>query len=277
VRLMHESTWTVYQQVGYSHIVKSKDKSLSISKISKNEFTVYQTYQIVMTQEKIAIERGIEYSFLPYFHIDHRKEELFLSVNHQIISFSLLSGEIRRSYGLDSSNLEKHLCFFVGKTPLFVLDHDFNLYEVYGKEQMGEGENRSYKKKVNIDEAISCFYDEDLQNLMIVGKNTVTQVRNDRNNNFNFVNGVFLERFAAISKATFCPQTKTLTFLTADQLIYQMKNYEHEIEGCFRFSFPKDHKQHEEGLIVNFHYESYYDLFVLFSNKNEVYFVEKTG
>lgn len=93
---------------------------------------------------------------------------------------------------MDSSNLDKHFCFFVnGRTPLFVLDQEFNLYEVYGKEQMTEGENRSYKKKVNIDEAISCFYDDELQNLMIIGKNTVTQMRNDKNNNFNFVNGVF--------------------------------------------------------------------------------------
>jgi hypothetical protein len=91
VRLMHESSRTIYQQLSYSHIVKSKDKSISISKISKNEFSIYQTYQIIMSQEKIAIERGIEYSFLPCFYVDHKKEELYISVNSQIIGFSLVS------------------------------------------------------------------------------------------------------------------------------------------------------------------------------------------
>jgi hypothetical protein len=74
IRLMHESTRTVYQQLNYGHIVKSKDKFINISKMSKNEFAVYQTYQIIMSQEKIAIERGIEYSFLPYYYVDHKKE-----------------------------------------------------------------------------------------------------------------------------------------------------------------------------------------------------------
>lgn len=67
---MHETTRVVYQQLSYSHIVKAKDKSLNIAKISKNEFSVYQTYMIVMNQEKIAIEKDIEYSFLPYHYYD---------------------------------------------------------------------------------------------------------------------------------------------------------------------------------------------------------------
>jgi hypothetical protein len=70
LKLMHESTRVIYQQLSYGHIVKAKDKYLSLGKISKNEFSVFQTYLIVMTQEKIAIERDIEYSFLPYHYYD---------------------------------------------------------------------------------------------------------------------------------------------------------------------------------------------------------------
>ena len=47
---MQESTRMVYQQINYSHIVKEKDKYISLSKISKNEFAIFQTYMIVMTQ-----------------------------------------------------------------------------------------------------------------------------------------------------------------------------------------------------------------------------------
>ena len=36
IKLMHESTRTVYQQINYNHIVKSKDKFITISKMSKN-------------------------------------------------------------------------------------------------------------------------------------------------------------------------------------------------------------------------------------------------
>jgi len=70
VKLMHEATRVVYQQLSYAHIVKEKDKTINILKVSKNEFIIFQTYMIVMTQEKIAIERDVEYSFLPYYHYD---------------------------------------------------------------------------------------------------------------------------------------------------------------------------------------------------------------
>lgn len=111
------------------------------------------------------------------------------------------------------------------RTPLFVVDHTFSLYEVYSKDQLSEGENRSYKKKVTVEEVVSSFYDEELQNLMIISKNIITQVRNDKNNNFNILNGIFLEGFAPISKANFCQRSKAITLLTNDQMIYQLKNY----------------------------------------------------
>lgn len=65
---------------------------------------------------------------------------MYLSVNNQIIAFSLLSGEMRKSFSPDSSNLEKHIAFFMGgKTPLFVLDHSYSVYEIYEKSEEGEG------------------------------------------------------------------------------------------------------------------------------------------
>jgi len=56
---VHESTRAVYQQMSYSHVVKTRGKFLNIFKMSKNEFAIYQTYMIVLAQEKIAIERDI--------------------------------------------------------------------------------------------------------------------------------------------------------------------------------------------------------------------------
>lgn len=47
---------------------------------------------------------------------------------------------MRKSYSSDNSNLEKHHAFFMGgRTPLFVLDKSFNVYEVYEKSEEGEG------------------------------------------------------------------------------------------------------------------------------------------
>ena len=103
---------------------------------------------------------------------------------------------MRKSYSPDNSNLEKHHAFFMGgRTPLFVLDHSFSIYEVYEKSEEGEGENRSYRKKVGGEEAIACFYDEDMQNMMIVGKSSFTQVRNESSNCFNILNGVIFDGF----------------------------------------------------------------------------------
>jgi hypothetical protein len=115
------------------------------------------------------------------------------------------------------------------KTPLFVFDREFNLYEVYQKDEMVEGENRSYRKKINIESVVNSHYDESMQNLMIISKNTINQVRNDKNNNFNIVNGIFFEDFSPIIKSTYCDQTKIITLLTLDQLVYQLRNYEHSI------------------------------------------------
>lgn len=55
-----------------------------------------------------------------------------------------------------------------------------------------------------------------------------------------------------------------------------MKNFEYSIRHCFKFVFPKDPTSHEERLISSLHYDYLYDLFVLFSNRNEVYFVQKS-
>jgi hypothetical protein len=194
--------------------------------MSKNEFAIYQTYMIVMAQEKIAIERDIEYSILPYYFIDDKKGELFLSVNNQIMGFSLLSGEIRKSYSPESSNIEKHIGFFMGgKTPLFILDNDYNIYELFEREREREGENSSYRKKIAAENTVACVYDESERNLMVVGRDSLNQIRNDGNNNFNIINGMSLVGFARIVSCSFCVRSKTLSMLTSDQLVYQIKNY----------------------------------------------------
>lgn len=80
--------------------------------------------------------------------------------------------------------------------------------------------------------------------MMIVGKSSLTQVRNESNNCFNILNGVIFDGFESIAKASFCPITKTVTLLTADQLLFQLKNYEARIESCMKFVFPRDTAQH---------------------------------
>lgn len=51
-------------------------------------------------QEKIAIEKDTEFTYMPHTYYDEAKEEFYLSVNNQIISFSVFQGEIRKSFNL---------------------------------------------------------------------------------------------------------------------------------------------------------------------------------
>jgi hypothetical protein len=53
--------------------VKNLDNKLKILKISKIEFALYETYTIVFLQEKIAIEKGLEYGFLQDTYYDRAK------------------------------------------------------------------------------------------------------------------------------------------------------------------------------------------------------------
>lgn len=136
IRLIHEPSKNTYQHHSLAHIVKMKDKYLKSYKLSKTEFIIYQTYMLIFGQEKIAIEKEMEFNFLPGFYFDNRKEEMYISVNHQIISFSVLFGEIRKNYSFDTSNITNQEGFYMGsKTHLFILDTHKNIFEIYLKTQ----------------------------------------------------------------------------------------------------------------------------------------------
>ena len=59
---------------------------------SKTEFIIHSTYILVMELGKVAIERDIDYNFLKSFYIEEAKDELYFSLNNQIMSLSLLHG-----------------------------------------------------------------------------------------------------------------------------------------------------------------------------------------
>ncbi len=42
----------------------------------------------------------MEFSFLPQYYYDSKKEEFYISVNDQILSFSVLYGEIKKNYSI---------------------------------------------------------------------------------------------------------------------------------------------------------------------------------
>ena len=204
---------------------------------------------------------------------------MYVSVNNQIISFNLMSGEIRKNYSIETSNLQKHHSMFIGpKCPLFILDQGFNVYEVYQNDDLSDGENKNYRKKLYLEgSVVNCFYDIVLGTFIVVSKNSICQVRNDKNNSFNTLNTINLEGFAPIILSCFCEKTKTVTLLTGDQMVYQFKNYSYFIEKGFKFVFPKDLTEHEDRFIIGIHYDYVYDIFVIFSNKNELYFVSRQG
>lgn len=47
-----------------------------------------------------------------------------------------------------------------GKTSLFILDNEYNIYEIYEREMSRDGENNSYRKKITAQNTVACFYDE---------------------------------------------------------------------------------------------------------------------
>jgi len=78
----------------------------------------------------------MEFNFIPNYYYDSKKEEVYFSVNHQIISFSVLFGDIRKNYSFDTSNIARHEGFYLGsKTHLFIFDSLKNIYEVYMKNE----------------------------------------------------------------------------------------------------------------------------------------------
>ena len=95
---------------------------------------------------------------------------------------------------METSNLQKHHCLFIApKCPLFILDHSYNVYEVYQNDELTDGENKNYRKKITIDgKVLNCFYDTKLSTFIVVSNNSICQVRNDKNNNFNTLNSIVL-------------------------------------------------------------------------------------
>lgn len=57
LRLIHEPSRTVYQQQSLAHIVKMKERTIKLQKVSKSEFMAFQTYLVSFNLEKVAIER----------------------------------------------------------------------------------------------------------------------------------------------------------------------------------------------------------------------------
>lgn len=41
--------------------------------INKTDFAIFETYLLVMYQEKVSIEKDIDYSFSNYWHFDKKK------------------------------------------------------------------------------------------------------------------------------------------------------------------------------------------------------------
>lgn len=76
-----------------------------------------------------------------------------------------------------------------------------------------------------IDDAVTYFYDQEMRNFMIVGSNTVSQIRNDTNNSFSIINYINLVGFSKINSARFCPKSKMVTMLGSQLEIYQFKNF----------------------------------------------------
>lgn len=195
---------------------------------------------LIFELEKIAIEKEVEYTFLPYYYFDSRKDEFYISVNSQILSFSLIYGEIRKNYSVDTSNITKHACFFLApKTAPFIFDNNRNLFEVYLKSEEAEGENKNYKKKVLIQDIVGYFYDEEMRCIMLVNEDSVHLIRNDFNNNFNTINNIYFKHVGKVISSTFCKKTKYLTLMTANQIFYQLKNFDTNFSRSFKFSFQR--------------------------------------
>jgi len=94
--------------------------------------------------------------------------------------------------------------FIESKCPLFILDYDTSIYEVYQNGELADGENKSYRKKINVENIVKCLYDSSLGTFIVVSKNSINQVRNDKNNNFTSLNTISLEGFGNITQGCFC-------------------------------------------------------------------------
>ena len=92
MKLYNESKNILYQTQVYKNIHKNSSRNIQILKTGKIEFTIYETYMLVFSQEKVSIEKNADYVFTPYSYYDEKKENLYISLNNQIIAFSVPHG-----------------------------------------------------------------------------------------------------------------------------------------------------------------------------------------
>ena len=83
-----------------------------------------------------------------------------------------------------------------------------NIYEVYMKDSSPDGENKNYRKKININKFIDAFYDEEVKVVFVVGLKTIHTIRNDSNNNFTITSSLSLEGYPDITNAKYNSNTK---------------------------------------------------------------------
>ena len=94
--------------------------------------------------------------------------------------------------------------FKLGKhTDIFIIDNEKYIYEIYMKDLQPEGENKNYKKKINIANILESYYDEDSQFVFVVGSRAIFLVKNDLYNNFNVNSSLVLEDLPPIILSTY--------------------------------------------------------------------------
>ena len=109
---------------------------------------------------------------------------------------------------------------------------------------------------------------------MAVTPNSLTQIRNDGNNNFNLINSVGLLGFPNVMAARFCPSSKFLTLLTADSSLCQFRNYEKEVSKCFKIEMRRDERG-LEAMLLDYHYCSELEVILILNSRKELYLFER--
>lgn len=107
-----------------------------------------------------------------------------------------------------------------------------------------------------------------MRGIMLVNENSIHLIRNDLNNNFNTIGTAHLEQLSKITNCTFCKKTKYLTFITNNQTIYQLRNFENKLSRGIKFTFPRAAHDAEEKIIIQHEYCSHYELLILLNNRN---------
>jgi hypothetical protein len=151
------------------------------------------------------------------------------------------------------------------------------MYELYTKSEEADGENKLYRKKVSVREPVGYFYDEEMRSVMALSSTMLSQIRNDGNNNFNSINKVSLVNFGKIVSARFCKYSKYITFLTADLLLFQLKNFETHIGRCLRVTFSKENSSSVQGIMVDYHYCAELELMFILNSNRELYIFERSN